>query len=117
MKKYFVFSLIFLIPIAALAQNAGNDVWTLWDYFYRLIKSLTEICWVLTIVTFLWGIVQFLRNADDPAAQKKAKSLMVGSVVAFTIAISFWALVTFFVDATQQTVDNPSDIGVVTSKN
>lgn len=105
MKKYLLFSLFFLVPSLVIAQSAGDDIWSLWEYLFYLIGRLTQIFWILAIMTFLWGLVDFLRQADNVAEQKKAKTLMVGSVVAFTIALSFWGLITFVIDAGQLEVD------------
>lgn len=117
MRKYLILGLILIIPSIAIAQNAGNDVWTLWDYFFRVMKDLVVLCWVVTVMTFLYGIVEFLRNVDDPKTHENGKKLMIGSVIAFIIALSFWALVTFVIEATQQTVDSPYEISTVSSKN
>ncbi len=97
MRKYLFLALFALTPITSLA--ASNDVWDLWNYALWIIGRLTQIAWVLTIVTFLFGLVQFLQKADDPKAQANAKLLMKGSVIAFTIAVSFWGLITFVISS------------------
>lgn len=119
MKKYLISTTCFLslFPFLALAQygDAGNDIWSLWEYIFVIIKRLTEIFWFLSILTFLWGLVEFLRKADSKDEQKKAKNLMVGSVIAFGIAVSFWALITFVISSADLGVDQ-TDIPFITTK-
>lgn len=116
MKKYFIPSLLFLVPVFAFAQ-AGNDIWSLWAYVFKLIQRISQILWILTIVSFLFGLVQFLQKADDPAAQKNAKVLMKGSIIAFFLAVTFWGLVTFAIGAFNLTPDQGSgSIDTVTSR-
>lgn len=119
MKKFLIIVTCFLTlsPFLAIAQSgdAGHDIWSLWEYIFVIIGRLTQIFWFLSILTFLWGLVEFLRNADSKDEQKKAKNLMVGSIVAFGIAISFWALITFVISSADLSVDQ-TDIPFITSE-
>lgn len=94
MRKYIpIATFMLLLPALALAQ--GQDVWSLWAYFFRLILKITQLFWVLTTLVFLWGLVNFMKNAESDKERGNAKKMMIGSVVAFFLAVSFWGLVTF----------------------
>jgi uncharacterized membrane protein len=115
--KFLTIGLLSISPVFAFAQSgsAGNDIWSLWEYVFVIIGRLTQIFWFLSIVTFLWGLVEFLRKSDSKDEQKKAKSMMIGSIIAFGIAVSFWALITFVISSADLSVDQGS-IPIVTSE-
>ncbi len=114
-KNIIILSLLVILPTVALAQNAGYDIWSFWDYFFHIVKRLTQICWVVAVMTFLFGLVQFLWKADSADAQKKGKELMKGSIIAFFIALSFWGLVTFTIKAFNFAPDSSGNIPTITS--
>lgn len=91
MRKYIpTIALMLLLPALAMAQ--GQDVWSLWAYLFRLIAKITQLFWVLTTLVFLWGLVNFMRNAESDKERGNAKKMMLGSIVAFFLAVSFWGL-------------------------
>ncbi len=114
MRKYIGFLLpLLVVPFFASAQ--GYDVWSLWGYIFTLIARVTQLLWVLTTLTFLWGLVNFMKNADNERERGNAKNMMIGSVVAFFLAVSFWGLVTFAIRAFNLSPDAPDYIPTTTS--
>jgi hypothetical protein len=92
------------LPFVAYAQ--GENAISLWIYVMTLISSITKLIWLLTILAFLWGLVNFMRKADSEKERANAKQMMIGSVVAFFLAVSFWGLVTFAIKAFDLVPDN-----------
>ncbi len=108
-RIFYLFSLsIFIFPVIVFAAP-GDNVQSLWSYAMTIIQRLTQLFWVLSVMTFLWGLIDYLRKQDSPAEQAKAKQLMIHAVIAFTIAVSFWAFVSYVIrsanlDAGQQSI-------------
>ncbi len=98
-------------------SNAGYDIWGLWGYFFRIMATATKMLWVLTVMVFLFGLVEFLLKAGSEAEQKKAKALMKGAIIAFFIATTFWGLVSFIISSGTLTPDDSSSIMTITSGN
>ena len=103
-----------LVPGIVFAQ--GQDAWSLWDYIFKLIGRLIELGWIITVLTFLWGLVQFMRQADNEGKRKEARQMMIGSIVAFFIAVSFWGLVTYTIRAFNFSPDREQDIPLTTAR-
>jgi hypothetical protein len=49
----------------------------------------------VAVLYFLWGVLQFIINADDEEARKKARNSIVAGLIGLVIMLSFWALVSF----------------------
>lgn len=108
MRKYIpMIVLAALLPVIASAQ--ATDALSLWSYLMRLIIRVTQLFWILTIFTFLWGLVNFMRKADVEKERANARQMMIGSVVAFFLAVSFWGLVTFAIKSFNLTPDAGKD--------
>lgn len=114
MRKYFPISIaIFSLPMLAGAQ--AYDALSLWGYLFGLVRSITELFWVLTTLTFLWGLVNFMKKADSEKDRAAGKEMMKGSIIAFFIAVTFWGLVTFAIKAFNFTPDRSVDLPITTS--
>lgn len=114
MKKFISVSVAtFILPILANAQ--AYDAFSLWTYIFTLIRSITELLWVFTTLTFLWGLVNFMKNADNEKERAAGKEMMKGSIIAFFLAVTFWGLVTFTIRAFNFSPDRTIDIPITTS--
>ncbi len=47
----------------------------------------------LALVTFVWGVVQFVINTDEEAKKAKGKQFMIWGIIALTVMVSVWSLV------------------------
>lgn len=114
MRKY-ILTLLFLASVPLIAGAQGQDISTLRMYLFSLIERITRLLWLLTILTFLWGLVGFMRKADSDKERANAKQMMIGSVVAFFIAISFWGLVTLAITSFNILPDSNVSLPTATS--
>ena len=54
---------------------------------------------------FVWGVVQYVINADEESKKSKGKQFMIWGIIALTVMVSVWGLVkivgdTFGIDST-----------------
>lgn len=115
MRKYIPISLSFFVLFPLFASAQAYDALSLWGYLFGLVRRVTELFWVLTSVTFLWGLVNFMRNADSEKERASGKEMMKGSIIAFFIAVTFWGLVTFTIKAFNFSPDRSIDLPITTS--
>lgn len=67
-------------------------------------KSVIPLIFALTIVMFLWGVVQFVIK-DSEEAKDKGRQLMVWGIIGLTVMVGVWSIVgivarTFNIDPT-----------------
>lgn len=81
-----------LSPLRLFAQPVSN----IEDFQGMLIGWLTQLgylFWIGSIVAFFYGLVKFVKNAEDSEEHEKGKSLMVWGIIAFLVLVSLWGIV------------------------
>lgn len=78
-------------PLAAAAQVP--TVQSIFDNIRTLFNYALVIIFSIAAIYFLWGVIQYILQAGDEGAQKKAKQHMLYGIVAIAVMLAFWALV------------------------
>lgn len=82
------------VPFVALAQ--ANDLVTpIANNILKTVTVLSTVVFVLAVVAFGWGIVQFIFAGGDPAALGKAKSFLLWGVIGMAVMASVFGLTKF----------------------
>lgn len=64
------------------------------NYITCLINdSIIPLIFSLSVVMFIWGVVQYVINSDEEAKKEKGKQFMIWGIIALTVMISVWGLV------------------------
>lgn len=69
-----------------------------------LYKSVVPLIFALSLVMFIWGVVQFVINSGEEAKKEKGRQFMIWGIIALTVMACVWGLVallggTFGIDA------------------
>ena len=84
------------LPLIASAAGTAQDIVTpIAKNILDLSRMLTLVVFVLAIVAFGWGIVQFIFAAGDPASVTKAKGFLLWGVIGMAVMASLFGLITF----------------------
>ena len=84
------------LPLIASAAGTAQDIVTpIANNVLSLVRVLVLIVFVLAIVAFGWGIVQFIFAGGDPTAIGKAKSFLLWGVIGMAVMASLFGLITF----------------------
>ena len=84
------------LPMIASAAGTAQDIVTpIANHILALVRVLVLIVFVLAVVAFGWGIVQFIFAGGDPAGIAKAKSFLLWSVIGMAVMASLFGLITF----------------------
>ena len=84
------------IPLIASAAATADDIITpIANNVLRLVRVLVLIVFVLAIVAFGWGIVQFIFAGGDPSAIGKAKSFLLWGLIGMAVLASLFGLITY----------------------
>ena len=95
MKKviYFVMSFAPVLALAQDAQTTTGNLETLVRGLGRVINVIIPVLFAVAILFFFWGLIQFLRSAGDPEAQKAGKAHMIYGIIAIFVMVSIYGLV------------------------
>ena len=87
---------IIAIALPLIASAAAQDIVTpIANNVLSLVRVLVLIVFVLAIVAFGWGIVQFIFAGGDPTTIGKAKSFLLWGVIGMAVMASLFGLITF----------------------
>lgn len=80
---------------AGSACIAPTDVQTFLGFLTCIINnSVIPFIFALAVVLFIWGAVKFfIINADEEAKRQQGKQFMIWGIIALTVMISVWGLV------------------------
>lgn len=109
MKSKFIILVLCLVftlaPVAMFAQTTGATCNTstlptnpkLQDVICYIVfiinRSVIPLIFALAIALFVWGVVQYVINADSEEKRKKGKQFMIWGIIALTVMLSVWGLV------------------------
>lgn len=80
-----------VLPLAALAQDKAQ-VDAILTNVTNAMNTIVTLLFIVEAAVFIWGVIQFITKGDDPAAQTKAKSMMLWSVVGMTVTVAAWGI-------------------------
>ena len=113
-KNLYAVGLLVIICIVALpsflfAAEPG-ELNSILDNILTLADIVVEICAVLAIVVFGWGIVKLIASANDPAKLKDAKGIITWGIIGMFILASTYGIIKFIRTYTGITYDPPIEI-------
>lgn len=99
MKKQFLMygtlaAVMVLTPAVALAQDLSG-VENLIDSVQDIVNTLIPIMFALIVIAFFYGLARYVFNADNEDARDQGKRIMVGGVIALTVAALIWGIVSW----------------------
>lgn len=88
-------SFTFFAPRLAFAQS---DFAGLMGDIQSLIAGAVPIIISLGVILFFWGLVKYVRSAENPAAREEGRQLIVYGIIAIFVMVSMWGLVNVLVE-------------------
>ena len=84
-----------LLPFVALATPKADLSWFLGaaGWLYVLVIRLVPMLIGIAVAVFFWGIIRYVRAADDPEGRKQGRNLMIYGVIAIFVMVAIWGLV------------------------
>jgi hypothetical protein len=56
-------------------------------------RSVIPLIFALATASFIWGVVQYVINNDDEGKKAKGRTFMIWGIIALTVMVSVWGLV------------------------
>jgi fumarate reductase subunit D len=83
----------FLVPVAVYAQDFETFMGTL----QSVIAGAVPIIISFGVVVLLWGIVKYIRAADQPQKREEGRQLIVYGIISVFVMVSMWGLINLIV--------------------
>lgn len=86
-----------LSPLSAFAGGAGvglgGSITPVIQDIIDIVQALVPFMLTLAVLFFLWGLAKFVLAAGDEGARESGRSIMIWGVIAITVMVSLWGLV------------------------
>ena len=92
MKKILFSSLLLALPSFVFAAGQIQNISGLLTAFGTLLNQVVPVIFALTFVWFIWNLFHFVM-AGDPKQKETAQQMVIWSVIAMFVMVSFWGLV------------------------
>ncbi len=84
----------FCSPLSGTTLVASPKLADILKFFTCLLEnSVIPLLITVAIVIFIWGVVQFIGNADNEEKRKKGREFMVWGIVSLFLIVSVWGIV------------------------
>ncbi len=92
LKRTLIAASLFALPLVAAAQTPSN-ITTLIAFFGDTINRLIPVVIALAVLTFFWGLVQYIFAAGGGKAKKRGQEIMVAGLLGLFVMVSIWGLI------------------------
>ena len=91
-----LFTMLAFAPALALAQNIPlTNLDTVLGSVQALLNRAIPILIGIAVIFFLFGVLKFVMNANDPEKRKEGRMFMVWGIIAIVVMFGIWGLVSF----------------------
>jgi uncharacterized membrane protein YidH (DUF202 family) len=75
-----------------------------------VLNPLIQFAFIVAFVVFIWGVMQFIRNANSPEGRKKGQDHMVWGVIGLVIMLGVYGIINILINtfglSKNHTIDN-----------
>ena len=94
MKKFLAYAVsgLVLVPFLAFGQD-DTQIGGILNIVRKILNTLIPILITLGIIYFIYGVIQYMINANDSAKREEGRNFMIWGIVALFVITSIWGLV------------------------
>lgn len=70
----------------------------IFDVNRMIINPLIQFAFIAAFVVFLWGVLEYLRNASSPDARKKGKDHMIWGILGLVIMVGVYGIMSIIIN-------------------
>lgn len=85
-------SFVPIMPIFAFAATPRTLI-DLIDFFVKILNALVPLLFGIALIGFLWGVAQFILQADNEEKRKEGRQIMMWGIVGLFAMTAVWGLV------------------------
>lgn len=108
MMKFFkkiIISVLVFFPTISLAVDldirtssnfypiGGGGLWMLFYVVMGILDKVVILLISLAVIFFIYGIVKFIKSADEEEGREKGKNIMLYGIIGLFVIVSMWGIV------------------------
>lgn len=63
-----------------------------------IINPLIQFAFIIAFVIFIWGVVEFIKNADNTDGRKKGKDHMIWGIIGLCIMVGVYGIMSLLIN-------------------
>ena len=91
--KYKAITYLALLAVPSMLYAQVTNVSDLFRLFRRTLNSLVPVLIGVAIVAFLFGMIRYIKSADNEKTREEGRQYMLYSIIALFVMVSLWGLV------------------------
>lgn len=88
------------VPVVAFALPNYMYITNIGILIQDLVTAAIPVLVVIALAVFIWGLITFIRFADNETEREKGRNRMLWGVIGLFIMLSVWGLVSLVQDLT-----------------
>lgn len=79
------------------------------DINRTIVNPLIQFAFIVAFVVFIWGVAEFIRNANNPEGRKKGQDHMIWGVLGIVIMVSVFGIINLLINTfglSKSNIDN-----------
>lgn len=85
------------MPFSDMIAYAKTFDELVFDINRTILNPLIQFVFIAAFVVFLFGMVEFIRSANNPDARKKGRDHMIWGVIGFVIMIGVYGIINILI--------------------
>ncbi len=95
MYKKIITAAIVALPSIALAQNVDGGIAGTLDQIKGVLYFFLGIAMPLAIAFFFYGLIKYIKNADNKDLKKDGSKMMINAGIALFLMIGIWSVLAY----------------------
>ncbi|MBP6857779.1 MAG: hypothetical protein KBC11_01100 [Candidatus Pacebacteria bacterium] len=68
------------------------------DINRTILNPLIQFAFIVAFVIFIWGVAEYIRNANNPEARKKGQDHMLWGIIGLVIMVGVYGIINILVN-------------------
>lgn len=78
--------------------RGGGGLWNLFGIVIGILDQVVILLIALAVVFFIYGIVKFIKSADEEEGREKGKNIMFYGIIGLFVMVSVWGIVNILIN-------------------
>jgi len=93
--KQFAILGVLVVPVITFAQTLKTAV----GKVVVVSQTVTPLLFSAALAWFIWSVIEFIRNSDNPEERKKGKNRMIWGIIALFVMVAYLGLTSVFTNS------------------
>ncbi|MBI2109340.1 MAG: hypothetical protein HYT93_04195 [Parcubacteria group bacterium] len=90
---YIIAGSALFLPLLVFAQSQPRTLTDLISRFVEILNALIPLLFGVALIGFLWGVGQFILQADNEEKRKEGRQIMIWGIIGLFVMTAVWGII------------------------